>query len=472
MSPWVLGGVFGLACSGSGTPDSAATTPSEDTASTVGTRPATDDTATGPTDPGPSALVLSGPAPRNLLMISVDTLRRDKVGHHGGGDRTPFLDSVLAESFVLDDHRSCSNWTYSSVVCALTGQSPVDLGFEPVGNRPEDYEDRATVPPEDLAGLPHWLAAVGFETSLVSTSRFLSDRNPPGGGFATSVLEEDAVAARVTDLALAASEPLLVAGAPWFLHVHYRDPHFPWQADAAWEVGLEGLEPAGYQLGNQAGVDNLEADWPDLDEASRANALAWLHGLYDAEVRYFDDELGRLWRGLDEAGALDDTLVVLWTDHGEQLFDHEALFHYQDLYGEEAAALGAFWARTLTGGSWAGPTLHQDLVPAALEVLGVAEPDGVLGVAPGRRSERAPRHAFFGPPGIPTGPLNTVDSEGWRLYYDWHGTTRLYDLTADPLELDDLHGQVDAPRLERHLASELQRIQSYLDWATPVDPPE
>ena len=57
-----------------------------------------------------SPLVFDGAPPTNLLMISIDTLRKDQIGFYGGGADTPYLDSLLAGSVHLDDHMQCASW--------------------------------------------------------------------------------------------------------------------------------------------------------------------------------------------------------------------------------------------------------------------------------------------------------------------------------------------------------------------------
>ena len=458
LGPWAL---LVMAC---GSPDPGQGRDTQD----PGNDPASWDVGLAPPPPAPSSkLTFTGPPPRNLLVLSIDTLRRDKVSRYGGGTQSPFLDGLLEQSLVLDDHRSCSNWTYASLLCLFTGQSTVDLQVEPVGNRPDAYKDQATIPPEDLEGLAHWLRDAGFVTRLVSTTRFLDGEKVPGTGFQSVHKEEDADAERVSALALEATEALLEQEDPWYLHVHYRDPHFPYSAPSDFEEGLSELEPSGYALTNQAGINALEADWEGLSEEAQALVIAWLSGLQDAEIRYLDHHLSALWAELEALGALEDTLVVFVSDHGEQFFEHGGLMHYTDLFAEEAAALGAFWSRNLVPHAYAGPTNHTDLAPGVLEALGVPVPASVTGLTPGTRRAGLPRHAFFGPPGIGHGPYNTVDLDGYRLHYDWAGRLELYDLRTDPAEQDDLYGERDTMLLEWYLGAEVERTQAYVTWATP-----
>jgi hypothetical protein len=343
----------------------------------------------------------------------------------------------------------------------------VDLGFEPSGNHSDGDPEPGTAPPDDLPGIATWLAQAGFQTSLVTTSRFLSSNNPTGNGFQAEVLEDDASAERVTELALQAAATLLDDPAPWFLHVHYRDPYFPYGPPREFVEGLDGLESSDFPLKTQSGVNAVEAAWSDLDSSEQGLILTWLEGFYDGEVRYLDHHLSAFWDGLDSLGALDDTLVVFFTDHGEQFFEHDGLMHYTDLFDEESAAVGALWARSLVPVAFQGPSDHTDLAPAIFDLLGMETPDGMTEHLPGTAPADSPRHSFFGPMGLPSGPINTVDLAGMRLYYRWSGQLQLFDLRADPDSQNDLYGEVGSRRLESLLADEVARIRGYVTWAEP-----
>ena len=79
----------------------------------------------------PGIVTFEGTPPTNVLLVSLDTLRRDRVGRYGGGANTPFLDALFDRSIVLDNHRSCSDWTAPSMTCALTGLFPPLHNFWP-----------------------------------------------------------------------------------------------------------------------------------------------------------------------------------------------------------------------------------------------------------------------------------------------------------------------------------------------------
>ena len=70
---------------------------------------------------GTDVLSFTGQVPKNLLFISIDTLRRDHLGAHGDLGLTPFLDRLADEGVVMQDHMQCSNWTYGAITCTLLG---------------------------------------------------------------------------------------------------------------------------------------------------------------------------------------------------------------------------------------------------------------------------------------------------------------------------------------------------------------
>ena len=118
----------------------------------------------------------TGDRPKNLLMISLDTTRRDFVGRFSGDDSTPRIDALLERSYALDNHRSCSNWTFASVACVQSGQRPTESGFVPatIDVRPV---------PEDLGLASDLLQRAGFQTALVSSNVFFSAETRLDRGF-------------------------------------------------------------------------------------------------------------------------------------------------------------------------------------------------------------------------------------------------------------------------------------------------
>ena len=103
----------------------------------------------------------------NVLLISIDTLRRDALGRYGGAE-TPFLDGLLAGGVPLDDHRSCSNWTLDAMTCVLSGRYAWDLDYAPsAGTALNEGRDVGGLP-EGVELLADHLRAAGFDTALAT----------------------------------------------------------------------------------------------------------------------------------------------------------------------------------------------------------------------------------------------------------------------------------------------------------------
>ncbi len=426
-------------------------TPGEESATT-----ATTPTAAAPAAPLRDALVLPR-TPRNVLMVSIDTLRRDHISRYSHGTTTPFLDSLLAEGLALDDHRSCSDWTMPAVLCALAGRDPEALGYFPEGTMGTSLSKPASV-----QLLPALLAREGFATGVVSANPLFGQHSGYGADYGqaqTGMFDAATVLAKGEEMLTS----LRAAGKPWFLHLHFIDPHSPYRPVAGYEPPpTPGAAP-------NLPIVAIKRQWPTMDAATRSATLAGLDALYSAEVRYTDDQIRALFATLDRAGALDDTLVVLWSDHGEQFQDHGGWEHGEGLDDEETGALGGFWMKGMKPVAWTGMTTHTDLVPTLYDALGLKPPVAFTGLVVGNRPADAPRYAE-----VLKGQytLQSVDAGGWRLTYGWDGSMRLYHHAVDPGDTTDLYtpDHPEGKRLWALLQPQVSRLAALETRVTPTPP--
>ncbi len=405
-----------------------------------------------PASPAPAPLspVLafsSGQTPTNVLFVSVDTTRRDRIGRFSGrADTTPFLDSLLAAGVSLDDHRSCSNWTAPSMLCATTGHSPLDLGFWPSTGDPQV--------PDVPAGLPtvaRALGDIGFRSRLVTANRVFSDAWDTAQGFDQVVTVDQLPAPAVRDAALVEVDALMSQSEPWLLHVHFFDPHREYCAPADYLDELDTLPEIGFDL-----CDNLDGA---LDAAATQDAawqealLARIDASYRAELRFFDDTLAGFWAELDRRGALDDTLVVLFSDHGEQHLERGVVDHGFHLYAEENRVFAGFWAKTLAGRAWPGPTSHTDLARTVTSLYPVAPVETATGVPLGDAPASRVRRTFAYSRVDTITPELAVVAENHLLLRTWDGAFELYDTEADPEERDNRWPVAQDAALEAELTA-------------------
>lgn len=402
-------------------------------------------------------LVPEGLGP-NLVWISLDTLRKDRVGRYSGTDVTPWLDGFLASGLALDDLRACANWTLASMLCSLGGLTNVDRQLQP---RPQDP---ASVP-ADLDLLPHWLLDAGYATALVSGNPHVGDPYPTGAAYAVEVRDAKAPAAELASAALVALDDLLsgVEGAPWLLHLHLNDAHSPYDPGEAWLAPeVAGLDPIAWDLADADDLDALRDGWADLDESTRALVMAWLEAHYRAELRALDAALATFHQGLTDRGALDHAVVVLQSDHGEQFFEHGGFRHANSLHQEEANAFGGLWWPGVVPEAVTAPLHQVDLAPTVLHALGVAAPRALTGAVVGRHQEPRTRASFVSLD-LAKGPQHSVERAGARVLYSWSGDRSVYATTDDPAELNDLYEPGAEPAcLAAALVDEVERVVPWL----------
>ncbi|MEQ1566768.1 MAG: sulfatase-like hydrolase/transferase [Myxococcota bacterium] len=380
---------------------------------------------------GDAALGFAGPRPRNVLMLSIDTTRRD----HFGDTYTPFLAGQSRQGVNLADHQQCSNWTYASTSCTLNGRYHEENGFVP------QLSALFQAPmPDGQRTLATRLRDRGYHTILLSTNGWLGPKWNNAQGYLdapTPFTSNATVLGNEGKARLLELQP----DQPWFLHLHFIEPHPPYNPPAAYldEVASLPPLPEGIDVTTQQGQYAANADWPEMTEEERDLLEAHLRGRYHGELRYLDDQLAALWADFEASGFLSDTLVVVWTDHGEQFWEHDQQSHAYFLGAEENDGVAFFWSHNLPASEWTEPTHAVDLAPTVLEAVGFP-PDPtefwfsgyVLGTAPDERPRFAMSVARLG-------PLQSVTLDGWKLTFNFAGVVRLYDRNTDPEELVDLY---------------------------------
>lgn len=409
----------------------------------------------------------SEPPRPNLILVSVDTLRADRLSALGESARptTPVLDGVAAESALFADCRAASTVTGPSHLSLFTGQLPTRHGLRENGGR---VAPRAT-----LASL---LRDAGYATAGFTGGGYLRESYGLAHGF-------DTYRARGGPLArfkrtVATSLPFALEwldGAPrepFFLFVHGYDPHCPYEAPAEHLRRLARLdgspgEPAAFDPTGRCG----EKDYVPLLEQGRLGEreLAYLALLYDALVRSADEALAPLVARLRRDGLLDRSLFVFVSDHGESLGEHGWIGHGR-LWAEQARVpLFVRFPEGRHAGRVDAPVSLVDVLPTLLDALGLPHGAGAAGLQgaslmPLLRGEpfepARPRVVVFG-------DGEAVDFGGrWRAHLSPEGTSRLFDLAADPREERDLAA---TPEGAARLAELLGRYRAWRAAEAPAD---
>ena len=366
--------------------------------------------AIGLAAPGCNRIAATRPVPTgpNLLLVTIDTLRADHVGAYGAVEaRTPVLDRLAAEGTRFSTAIASAPLTLPSHASILTGLYPPHHGVR--------YNGISRLRPS-FETLTERLRDAGYATGAVVGSTVLAGKYGLDQGFEhydddTQSRGDPAErpASEVTDAALAWLEH---AERPFFLWVHYYDPHELYAPPAPFAERF--------------------ADRP-----------------YDGEVAYVDAELGRLLDSLVAQGKLEETLIAVTSDHGESLGEHSELTHSYSLYDAVLAVPLVFRgpgvppARVVEG-----VVRTVDIAPTLSSLLGLqplGESDGIdLSPLWGDGSPASDRFAY-------AETLATRLEHGWSPLFairtrDHHYVRaprpELYELASDP---EQLRNQIGSP---------------------------
>jgi arylsulfatase A-like enzyme len=421
------------------------------------------------------ALACSGSrsdGPPNVVLIGVDTLRADHLSLYGYARATsPNLDRFAAEAVVFENCIAPMPHTTPSVASILTGRYPVHTGVRTlVGDLPEGATTLASL-----------LRDRGYQTIRISGTAVLKDRL--GQGFAKRF--DTQLSQRATATTDAAIAELARTPGPRFLFVFYHDPHMSYRPPML-------RFDADYR-----GPHRRRIDYPrrkrdlvfgsDLSPRTREHVVA----LYDSEIFYVDQEVGRLLAWLDAHDP--DALVVFTSDHGEAFGERGTYWYDHGALLDQPALRVPLVIRGLGVAPRRVPGVVRlvDVMPTVLARVGV-EPAGLGldGIDLARVIEdpgvRLDAYAETGFPimddDVRAGLLldrtirsrkRAIVSGNHKLVYvpRAHGIDyELYDLATDPGERRNLIGERDPGELRRKLdawvAADLASLDR--DEAVPI----
>jgi len=365
-----------------------------------------------------------------VLLVSIDTARRDHFGFHGGAARTPNLDRLARAGVVCERAHAPTPVTLPSHTSLFTGLYPPRHGVR-------DNARFRLGPEADT--LAERFGAAGFQTAAFVSAFVLDaqfglaqgfevydDRFQSGLGGMPG--REERAATATTEMAL---RWLNARGdGKWFVFLHYFDPHHPY--DAPKQHAVDGVHP------------------------------------YDAELAYVDTELGRVLAHLHTRDLMQRTLVVVTADHGESLGEHGEATHGIFVYQSTLAIPLMFHGSGLAAGTRvATPVSLVDVAPTLLQLVGLTPLDGVHGHSLARELRgQALAEGEAAPPAraLYAEAYTNSYTFGWsplaaliqgEQKYILAPRPELYDLGTDPHELQDL--AASSPEVATALRTELQR---------------
>jgi arylsulfatase A-like enzyme len=253
---------------------------------------------------------------KGIVLVSIDTLRRDHVGAYGyPRPTTPRLDALSREGVLCEDAVSTSSWTLPAHLSLLTG---VDAGRH--GGTDMEHGFDRKVP--TLAGV---LKQAGYATHAVTSHLYVSSVYGLDEGFDSLDFRQDRRGSEVAARAVSLIDRF--GDRPFFLFLHLYDPHWHYDPPAPARALL--VRPY------QGTVTGLWQDFSRREPARLGPAdLQHLLDLYDGEIRAADDAVGAVLDHLKARGADRDTLVVATSDHGEEFLEHGSWEHQKTLYEE------------------------------------------------------------------------------------------------------------------------------------------
>ncbi len=380
--------------------------------------------------------------PRNVILILVDTLRADHLGTYGYPRPTsPNVDAFAAESLNFADARSQASCTFPSANSILTSRYPSAFLGQPAPS-PLGI-------PESIPSIAEILQERGFRTAAVSASPVVRNspgRFNPGAGFGRGFesFNEDCVwasAACVNRVAI----PLIQSddARPFFLYLHYMDPHGPYSPPnnhkRRWALGRPDKKFIRDGNANPIG-DMLYKGAPD--PGATPEDLQYLIDLYDEEIAFFDAQFAELLKAIREAGRMEDTVLVFVSDHGEDFLEHGHIKHCRTLFDSSIKTpfflrLPGIEPRVLDQ-----PVQNLDVVPTLLDYLevdiqGLTFEGESLRPIIEKTGELDP-HQY----GMQAALRSAADGRHKLIHDLGKGSFELYDLKADPKETkDSLRGE-------------------------------
>jgi arylsulfatase A-like enzyme len=412
--------------------------------------------------------------PMNILLISVDTLRTDRLGCYGYKTAsTPNIDKLAGEGVLFEDATAPIPITGPSHTTMLTGLYPWNHGVT-----------RNGVPIGNVSTLPEMLARVGYKTAAFISGWTLKDYSTNLAG-RFDVYEEDfATWGGFPDILLRMALPKLFVrthmfltghpifklerpaevtttkalswlsgknNQPFFLFVHFFDVHEPHLPPAPFDrlhpAAAKGEHP--FFLYNQPTSirQSIIADPAKVDH---------IKGLYDGEISYVDQQIGRLLNEIGKNGQDKNLLVIFTADHGQSLGEHQAFFtHGEYLYETcvHVPLIFRFPDRTHAGVRHSNQVRLTDITPTILSMLELKskiqfDGDSLLPVLNGtERTSRISYGALSQLEGEHERSRYYVKKDGFKLIWNFDmrkefsdvpALEELYDLRNDPAELQNL----------------------------------
>ena len=335
-----------------------------------------------PGEPAPTPAMAKAPSRPNILWIVMDTARADALHCYGcSRPTTPCLDAIAAEGALYERAITAAPWTLPSHAAMFTGMLP---SRNRTTAEHQFLDDGFVTVAEELAGL-------GYRTLAYSNNVYATGQrhnlhqgfgrhqtHTLGKSWRASLLAHhfdpclhlSDYGARETNETVARWIDAHVAdGDPFFVFINYMEAHKDYGVTPAFRRWL----PADVSPAEALAVSQNSWPYNAGIEPMSPRQLQILRALYDSDVTYLDGRVGELVEHIRELGILDNTLLIITSDHGELIGEHHLIGHLFSLYNEALhVPLIVRYPARLSPGTRVSPVVELlDIYPTILDAAGV-----------------------------------------------------------------------------------------------------
>lgn len=305
----------------------------------------------------------------NVILLSIDTLRADHLTMYGYDRNTsPNLAALARDAVLFEQAYSAHTNTAPAHASMLTSLYPMAHGIRRNGMQLK----------RDVTTLPDLLKNHGYTTAAFVSGWTLQKHTKLERGFETyddHLPDYERTADATYDVAYAWLEDTVRQARPFFLFLHFFDPHYIYRPEPHY---AEQFLPAGTKVDNAAHRGIPGYGWKSLTPARREEFVA----RYDGEIAFADEQVGRLLADLKALGEDERTIIVFVSDHGETLFERDWGFdHGARTYDEQIRVpfMIRFADRTKAGTRVTGQVHHVDILPTLIESLSLPPVEAAVG---------------------------------------------------------------------------------------------
>ncbi|TBL79423.1 sulfatase [Paenibacillus thalictri] len=380
---------------------------------------------------------------KNLIVLGIDSLRRDRMSSYGYGKlTTPHMDRFAAEGVLFEQHFSPSIPTTPAYASMLTGTDC--FGTDVVALRHQGPMG------DHVKTLPELLADNGYNTTCVGFTG-----NPSSRGFQTYLDYEAWLpneegkcpkAENLNEVTIPELQRLAADDKPFFLFLRHMDPHSPYLPPQPYERIFYGGNEKDPSNASMEPVYNFKpfADFLKSWIPAGVTDEQYVSAQYDGAVAYMDACIQNLLTAVSGLGLDDNTLIVITADHGETLYEHDCYFDHHGLYDCTLVVPLIFKMPGVVpaGKRVSDTTVISDIMPTILDILGFEQPEDLSGrsLVPLMAGQPQPRISEFY-----ITECTWMRKHGWRtphwklirsLEPDFHNkpSVELYNLIEDPEE--------------------------------------